>query len=301
MTDLLGKPRQKLGLHIHTTRSDGQKTPEQALSLFRKAGYDAVALTDHWVYNPAGTFEGMTVLSGCEYNVGGGLSQNGVFHIVGIGMQSDPVKLHPELTDSTRFSDTRAHANAIIDAIREVGGLAELAHPAWSLNTPEQIRALHGLYATEIYNTVSECGASNRPYSGAIVDLMATEGRLFNLLAVDDCHYYTTDHCVAYTMAEAADASSDTLLSALSAGSFYATLSPEVHLRKQSDGSLLLRCSPACRVTFMSNLVWAPDRQVWGQDITEAVYHPKDGELFVRAEVTDSNGKMGWSNPISLQ
>lgn len=45
-----GKKYQKLGLHIHTTRSDGAKSPTEVLRLFKDAGYDGVALTDHRVY-----------------------------------------------------------------------------------------------------------------------------------------------------------------------------------------------------------------------------------------------------------
>ena len=47
-TDILGKKRMKLGLHIHTTESDGHKTPDEAAKIYKDAGYDAIALTDHW-------------------------------------------------------------------------------------------------------------------------------------------------------------------------------------------------------------------------------------------------------------
>ena len=41
----------KTSLHTHTTRSDGPFTPEETLRLYARMGYDAVALTDHRIYN----------------------------------------------------------------------------------------------------------------------------------------------------------------------------------------------------------------------------------------------------------
>lgn len=295
-----GKRYQKLGLHIHTTRSDGAKSPTEVLRLFKDAGYDGVALTDHWVYGEAGDFEGMTVLSGCEYNVGGSRAQDGVFHIVGIGMERDPALLHPEICSDRNYPDSITRAQAIIDAINDAGGMAELAHPAWSLNTPSQISKLRGLFATEIYNTVSDKGQSNRPYSGAVVDMLATEGRLFDLLAVDDCHYYTVDHCFASTMAGCESADRDSLLWALQRRDYFATTGPQLSVERNADRSIGVSCSPACRIVFMSDLVWASGRQIFGEDMTEAIYYPHDGESFVRVEITDSRGRMAWSNPIKM-
>ena len=53
---------------MHTTISDGRRSLEEALRIYRDAGYDAVAVTDHWIYGAGGSFEGMTILSGAEYN-----------------------------------------------------------------------------------------------------------------------------------------------------------------------------------------------------------------------------------------
>ena len=92
-TDLTGKSRLKIGLHTHTTLSDGHKTPEEAAAIYKAAGYDAIAITDHWVYGEGGEIGGLTILSGCEYNVGGVDEWTGVhetYHIVGVGMTRDP-------------------------------------------------------------------------------------------------------------------------------------------------------------------------------------------------------------------
>ena len=96
-TDLTGKRRYKINLHCHSTRSDGRISYEEVLAAYARAGYDMLAVTDHWVWGEAGTFTGslpdgtpqtMRILSGCEFNVGGGDSLEGVLHILGVGFVS---------------------------------------------------------------------------------------------------------------------------------------------------------------------------------------------------------------------
>lgn len=298
-TDAQGKKRLKIGLHTHTTLSDGKKTPEETARIYAAAGYDAVALTDHWVYGEAKVIEGLQILSGCEYNVGGNDARDAVYHIVGIGMERDP-GLTKELRDDPAMSSAEK-AKIIIRSIRDASGLAVLAHPAWSLNTPAQCLAIGDFDATEIYNSVSEQGMSDRPYSGLIVDMLASENGFDKpLLATDDAHYYTGDECRGMVMVEADAAEEMGLVAAIRAGKFYATQAPEVHLSRGEDGNIHLACSQASKIVFFSNVVWTRGRVVRGEGLTEATYAPYPNDVFVRAEVTDADGNCAWSNIIRL-
>ncbi len=286
-TDLFGKKRFKVNLHTHTTRSDGKKSPEEAIEQYRQNGYDAIALTDHWCYGKSADANGLTVLSGAEYNIGGGDCRDGVYHIVGIGMRHEP-----SLT-------MQAGPQKIIDEIHAADGYAVLAHPAWSLNTPQQILALHGIDATEIYNAVSNAHMSRRPDSSLIVDMVAAEGLCLPLLATDDAHYYDgSDACSSFVMIEAESNSEADLLAALREGKFYASQGPEIHLYRDGD-DVVVRCSPCQEIVFLSNVVWSR-RAFEGDGLTEARYTPKDTECFVRAMATDAEGRMAWSQIIPL-
>ena len=285
-TDLLGKTRCKVNLHMHTSLSDGKLSPAEAVQRYRKEGYDAVAITDHWAFGNAAEYEGMTILTGAEYNTSHGDASRGVYHIVGIGM-----RYVPSVTKDMP-------PQKVIDAIRKVGGLAILAHPAWSLNTPEQISALKNLDALEIYNTVSGMHMSDRPDSGIIVDQLGTLGIHYPLLAADDTHYYDGDECYAWIMVEADDNDRNALIPAIRKGSFYATQGPEAHIWREED-EIVLRCSPASRIVFLSNIVWS-ERVFVGEGLTEARYRPRRGESYVRAEVTAADGKRAWTNALPL-
>ena len=298
-TDAKGIKRLKIGLHTHTTRSDGKKTPEEVAQLYAAAGYDAVALTDHWKYGEAQELCGLQILSGCEYNVGGADARDAVYHIVGVGMERDP-GLTTALRDDPSMTSAEK-AKTIIGAIRSVGGLAILAHPAWSLNTPAQCLAIGDFDATEIFNSVSEHGMSDRPYSGLIVDMLAGEnGFCKPLLATDDAHYYAGDECRGMIMLEAEAAQTMGIVPAIRAGRFYATQGPEVHMARREDGTVCLACTPASKIVFFSNVVWVRNRVLRGENLTEAVYTPHAQDCFVRAEVTDAEGNCAWSNIIRL-
>ncbi len=303
-TDLCGRRRLKINLHTHTTLSDGHKSPAECAAIYRAAGYDAIAITDHWVFTPAGEMEGLTIVSGCEYNITGVSRADGVveiYHIVAIGCTEEPRVPRSYEEDGPGGLDIRDRARAIVRAIHEAGGLAVLAHPAWSLNTPDQMADIAGYDATEIYNSVSDWGMSDRPYSGLLVDEAAMRGLIVPLLATDDTHYYDGDECRGFIMVDAETVETVGLCEAIRREAFYASSGPEIHLERLNETEVRLSCSPAVKIAFLSNGVWTAGRMVRGEDLTEAVYRIKPHETFLRAEVTDREGRMAYSNILRLR
>jgi len=286
--DLLGNTRYKVGLHIHTNLSDGIATPEEAAQKYKAAGFDAIAITDHWKFHAEDEIEGIKILSGCEYNIGGSDTSVDVMHIVGVGMDYDP--------QLVRAETTRQQA---IDAIKKAGGYVIFAHPAWSLNTPKHALELNGFDAVEIYNSVSDVNQSSRPYSGYFVDILANEGVAYPLIATDDVHYYTDDLAKSFVMVKAEDNSKESLLSALKNGDFYATQGPELIVRREGD-KLIADCSPCVKIDFLSNSAWCPDKIIRGENLTHAEYPIKAFEKWVRVEVKDASGNFAWSNIFML-
>ena len=189
----------------------------------------------------------------------------------------------------------------IAAAIHAAGGIAVLAHPAWSLNDPSRVANETFFDATEIYNTVSGVHSSFRPDSGAFCDLLACRGVTFPMLATDDAHYYDgTDATRSFICAHAPDGD---IISAIKRGDFYASQGPEVHLQRDGD-RFYVDCTPAEKVTFVTNTVWCRGRVVRGHGIEHAEYTVSTEEgrrdRFIRAEVTDAEGKRAWSNFIII-
>ena len=274
----------KLGLHIHTDRSDGKRSPEQVIELYRQNGYDAIALTDHWKCSENGWAGDMLLLAGAEYNKKAHDAIEGVFHILGFGMQEDP-----QLERDTP-------AQPAIDAIREKGGIAVLAHPAWSMNTLEQAKSLRGIEATEIYNAVSESHQSVRAYSPHFVENCANAGLYYRVLATDDAHYYEGDDaCMGWVMAKMEDLSRENVLKAIRAGDFYATQGPELYVKREGD-RVTVECSPCSYIAVMTNLTWSADRVARGENLTCHSYTLRQEDRWFRVEIRDKDGRYAWSN-----
>ncbi len=282
ITDKNGNNWYKIGLHIHTSRSDGGRQPEDAAAFYKERGFDAVAFTDHWVYGEECELAGIKVFSGCEYDRGGVESDLGVWHIVGIGMTSKP-----DLVPGP-------FAQGLIDKINEAGGIAILAHPMWSLNSPEQIKKLHGLAAVEIYNTVSGIENGIRPDSSAIIDILANEGYVLPLVAADDIHGYGDIACRSYVMVRLESLTRECLLNAIRNGDFYATQGPELYTHREGN-KIIADFSECVKVKFVSNLTSA--RRVFqGASLTHSEYEVRPNEKWVRVEVVDKGGNTAWSN-----
>lgn len=278
----------KVGLHIHTTLSDGKMSPKDVIALYESKGYDAIALTDHWHYSQGGQFGNMLVLSGCEYNAPEHDATVGVMHIVGVGMERQP-QLTVEMS-----------RQQVVEQILACGGLPVLAHPAWSMNTLTDAQDLPEIVHTEVYNAVSEAHESMRAYSESFVDMCANAGIYYGLLATDDTHYFDgSDECKGWVMVRAEELSRQALLKALRAGDYYASQGPELYVTRQ-ENRFIVECSPCIYVTALSNLSWTNGRTVRGQNITQFTYECRQEEKWLRIQCCDQQGNQAWSNVFKL-
>ena len=288
-TDRFGVKWYKVGLHIHTTLSDGHASPEEMAKIYKAAGFDAVAITDHWKFHAEDEIGGLKIISGCEYDLGGQDTIQGVMHIVGIGMKEPPA-----------IKKENATYQSTIDAINAAGGMAVLAHPAWSLNTKDDVKPLKGISMLEIYNTVSDVHQSSRPYSGYLVDALANDGIAYPLTATDDAHYYDgTDEAKSYICVKAASGSVADILEGIRRGEFYATQGPELYLSRNGR-TVSVMCSECALINFVTNSSWEADRITREDRLTGAEYTLKDYEKWVRAEVKDKDGNYAWSSVLML-
>jgi hypothetical protein len=279
----------KGGLHIHTNISDGRKSPAEAKQLYRSLSYDFIALTDHWKFNPGSVSDGMTVLSGIEYDVGSDI-RDGIFHIVGIGCTAEPALTRDMLTQPSSVEK----AQFVIDRINLSGGAAILAHPAWSLDRISDIMTLDGLSGIEIYNAISGMPWGNRANSAALLDLMAADGFMLPLHAADDTHYYEGEQGSSYIYLKSESAASENLTAAIKDGDVYASRGPSLDISREGN-TLHVNCSPASMIIFQTGTVWIPDRVRRGEDMTCAEYTIRPTDIFARVEVYDKNGNAAWS------
>ena len=288
----------KGNLHTHTTDSDGRISPGDCAALYRGRGYDFLSFTEHWKVSPNRTHEnGLLLLSGVEYDFGRQVRE-GVFHIVAIGCEEDP---------GVTRQDT---AQSCIGKIRAAGGLSDLAHPAWSMNTVEQMESLGGVDYTEIYNTTSGLPRNCRPYSGDVIDKLAARGTVWKTAAVDDAHWYKGDECRSFIWVRAEECGREAILGAMRRGEFYSSQGPrlEVSFVPPSDGTpgkVAVDCPEedgVRAIVYFTDTAWTGHRTDVAQSPDEVLTHGEfvltGRESYVRVEAIDGEGRYAWAQTV---
>lgn len=137
--------------HMHSNGSDGQESPAYMAATNRKAGFDFMALTDHYWYEPSLAARDAMADFGCDMLVCPGEEvhlPNNEVHIVNFGGSSSVnqmvrdnteqyfagVKEYEKSVPENYDPDTRFQVAAsewTFDRIRETGGLSVFCHPYW--------------------------------------------------------------------------------------------------------------------------------------------------------------------------
>lgn len=279
-------PRYKGNLHTHTTRSDGVRSPEEAIAAYREAGYDFLAITDHRLYTPGEELPGFTLLGGTELDCNDFKTRR-AWHIIGLG-----------ITRPVPFEEGTP-PEALARGIREAGGLAVLGHPAWSLLSPQDILSQPGCFATEIYSGISEA-YGGRGDSSILCDIAAAQGYRGFLLGVDDAHFYDTDVFQSWIVLSSPSRKTGDLLESLRSGRFYASEGPDIRQVTIEDGVVTAETSPCERIGFFTDTFWKADRLTRGHALTTASCTLGPRDRYVRVECTDAAGKRATTQYFSL-
>lgn len=170
------------------------------------------------------------------------------------------------------------------------------------MNSPDEIAALKGIDFTEIFNSVSDLPRNARPYSGVILDILASRGNILKLAATDDTHFYIDyDTCRSYIIAEAEECTKSSIMRALKEGKYYSTQGPLIYT-EFNDGRLTVDCpdTPVEEIVYYTDCAWNSHRADIGHGITHGEFIPNGIERFVRAEVKDCEGRYAWSQYIYI-
>lgn len=288
-------------LHTHSNMSDGVLSPEEVCRRYQDAGYDFIALTDHFVglydYPIADTTpcrnEDFTTILGAELHTGT-MARGNIWHILAVGLPSDFACSNAPHFMPVEGSETGAE---LALRARNAGAFVAIAHPHWSHMTEADARSITAAHAVEIYNhgCAVEC---DRGEGFVTLEQLLHDGVRLNLIATDDAHFSTNDYFGGWVMVKAAENTPEALLAALKAGAFYSSLGPEIHDIRIVNGAVEIECSAASRIivqaegTIVESLI--------GDEMTKATLplNRLGVSPWVRVTVIDSSGKRAWSNPI---
>ena len=290
----------RCALHAHTTRSDGELSPEELVALYERAGFDVLAITDHWVRTEAPSTDRVLVIPSSELSCV--LPREADGHLLAFGIDQDPlefVRTRPDLADAAAW-------------VGEHGGVAYLAHPYWT-GTPSSDLALgYGVAGIEVYNAGCELEVG-RGLSTVHWDELLARGSGCLGIAADDSHHAERDSGFAWVWTRVAERSAEAVLDALASGRFYSSTGPVVDELDLDDAGVEVECSPCDRVTLCTGRkrgtsvsAGASGYRYGGEILAES----DDGEItrarlerpprtpYGRLELVDHHGRKAWTNPL---
>ena len=294
----------RCALHAHTTESDGELAPDALARHYERAGYDVLAVTDHWKRTDARA-ERILVVPSVELNCILPGARDG--HVLGFGVDCAPEELKELATEYADLSRTA-------DWIEAHGGVAYLAHPYWTGVTPGTLELPVNVAGIEVYNAGCDLEVG-RGLSAVHWDELADAGRLCPAIASDDSHHPGFDSDHAWTWVRAPERTPGAVLRALAEGTYYSSAGPVLDEVARDGDAVEVRCSPCRSVTLVSGksigsavnagrLGYVYAGRILESDHDGLVVHARleipPAARHVRVEVTDAAGRRAWANPLVM-
>jgi hypothetical protein len=291
----------RCALHAHTTNSDGEMAPDMLVRHYEWAGFDVLAITDHWVRTAERSTRKLLVIPSTELNAQCGGPEHDA-HVLALGVEADPVIPEGEF----------GQLQEVVSWIDENGGVPYIAHTYWSGLRTDQFEDCEGLLGLEVWNAGCELEIG-RGDGSLHWDEALERGKNFFALATDDSHHPGYDSGFAWTMVRAADKSQEAVLEALRTGSFYGSTGPEITSVEITEDVVSVRCSPAASVTLLAGrargaranagrLGYPNNSEIIERDsaglITACRLEKPWNTPYGRLEIADAVGRRAWTNAV---
>jgi hypothetical protein len=303
----------KGNLHSHSLLSDGRLEPAREIEAYRSHGYDFLALSEHDRYEPveAGPGSPFLVLPAFEYDFAMEEGDPRAYHLnvfPGPGApKGEPFEAPRRFEPRPMRGKDYAAVQGFIDEFAAKGCLVMLNHPTWSLEGPEDILPLEGLFAVEIFNYSSEL-LENLGSSLPAWDAFLRAGKAVWGTATDDnhnCHPLDSPYCDSFggwVCVKAPALEAGAILEALAAGSFYSSAGPLIHRFELEGDRVHFECSPSDAIYLNADrrqsraALGAPGRG----ELTSFEARLDGSERYLRMECVDAAGKKAYTNPVFL-
>ena len=209
-------------LHTHLTLSDGARPVAAVVGYYKRAGYDFLMLSDHFLerfdYPITDTRpfrdETFTTILGAEIHAPA-IGTGEMWHMVAAGLPLDFIP--------TSGTETGAELAA---RAADAGAFIGLAHPAWYHLSLEDAHSIQSAHAIEIYNHGSAL-YSDRGDGFYLLDQLLAKGRHLSGFASDDAHFvHGDDGAGGWIMVRTEELDPDALVEALKKGQYYSSQGP---------------------------------------------------------------------------
>lgn len=315
-------------LHCHTTESDGRLPPNEVVDYYSSCGYDFIALTDHEVITRTESRR-LKLIHGTEIVAGQGILGDS-YHVVALNVEDNDALQRRKLES----------LDSLLDYIAGVKGLAFIAHPYWSRLTTQDLSEVDNTLGIEVYNTGCDVlvakgfstvhwdnllSQGKRPCGFAVDDahwypidsaggwmwVKVKEESVEGILAsIREGRFYSTMgpsiESFAYSNGTAdARFSPVKRVDVISMGGVGFSASTAIYERVKNARNGMIRVSTdrnaegveQARIEFGNRVAHLELRN---ESITHLHLEGVPFQKYLRLEVTDSEGKKAWSNPVLL-
>lgn len=298
----------KANLHCHTTISDGELSPEEIKTEYRKQGYSIIAFTDHRSYGWHKELDDENFLALAATEVD--LTQSGndwprlkTYHmnLFDTNPTVNQEAKNRDLSPSFTYEDI-AGWNDYIAKMNNLGFLVCYNHPYWSLQNYDDYKELKGLFAMEIYNHGCEFDGLYGFHPQSYDEMLRTGQRLFSL-ATDDNHdrfpigTAENDSFGGFIQIAAEELSYKTVIKALKSGKFYWSMGPELKGVSIKNDIITIDSSPVEKIFVIQEGRDCYSKIVKpGESLTNAQFQLSGKEGWFRIEIRDSKGLYAGTN-----
>jgi len=307
----------RCALHTHSTVSDGDLPPKAVARQYATAGFDVLAITDHWRLATVDDVPEIVTIPAAELTADlGRVGWTADVLVYGItDIPEDPggdrrnwmvnEEEHWEQRTFPSVEDCAAWAHG-------QGGVAYVAHPYWSGAGSDAFDDAPHLAGIEVFNGSGEY-EGGRGDSSLLWDEALQRGLRLHGIATDDSHMPLFDIGLAWTWVKVPERAPDAVIEALRAGHSYGSSGPSIVEVHTEGNTVEVRCSPArsihvttSRENGASVTAGRGGRrsgkilEVDGSGmITHAIIElDADGVEYARVRVVDAAGHQAWSNVL---
>ena len=270
--------------HTHATFSDENDTNDVPMIArwYKDAGYDFLLLSEHNDHVAT-----KKVISHDEAAVPPDF-------IMLNGLELSNERHHTALGIDSYIGDETSLQDGVKKTIT-AGGVPILNHPQDPVVTSKDLIATAGLNHLEIVN-------GGRPEDTPATEMLwdsvlsAPDGRIVYAVAADDNHYKKANVGRGWIMVKSPTLTKNDIKENIRKGNFYASTGVILNDYKVSKKSITIDSENGNSITFIGKNGSALST-VSGK---RATYKIKGNEIYVRAKITNSEGKAAWTQPVFL-
>lgn len=286
----------KGNVHTHTLETDGDTPPAQVAAWYRGRGYDFLVITDHDKITRL-EHEGLLLIPGEE--VTDKLPKKPL-HVNALGVER-VVKPQGGTTPVEVLQRN-------VDAVREAGGVPLINHPnfGWAFGAAE-LAQLKNVALFEIASGHPLINAQGPPSTEEMWDELLTGGKRWYGVAVDDSHHFVCPPPASAALpgqawiVVRAERDAKSILKALERGEFYASTGVELTDLAVDKKAMTISIKEKSGARYRTKFIGARGKVLAESSTNPATYTFRGDERYVRAKVTDSNGKAAWVQPAFME